>query len=109
MIDGHDILLLPSWYETFGTIALEAMARERQALVSAGCGISQWAQLAGPLQVIGEGGELVARLQALGSLDADTCRALARDSREKALALNESGAETWVNLFSEHAENRVDN
>lgn len=46
VIDGSEMLLLPSRVEAFGTIALEAMARRRLVLVSENCGILNWGNLA---------------------------------------------------------------
>ena len=42
LIDSVDALVLPSRVESFGTIALEAMARARPVLVSSACGIMSW-------------------------------------------------------------------
>jgi len=56
MVDEHDALLLPSHFETFGTIALEAMAREKLVFVSQGCGITHWSKLLSGLIVIDESG-----------------------------------------------------
>jgi glycosyltransferase involved in cell wall biosynthesis len=42
LIDDVDALVLPSTVESFGTIALEAMARGRLVVVSSQCGILSW-------------------------------------------------------------------
>lgn len=44
-IDDSDVLVLPSALETFGTVALEALARQRFVVVSRQCGISSWPTL----------------------------------------------------------------
>jgi glycosyltransferase involved in cell wall biosynthesis len=41
VIDAHDLLILPSAFETFGTVALEALARRRLVLVRETCGIAR--------------------------------------------------------------------
>ncbi|MEO1527251.1 MAG: glycosyltransferase [Planctomycetota bacterium] len=41
-MDETDVLVLPSSVETFGTVALEALARRRYVLVRRQCGISKW-------------------------------------------------------------------
>jgi len=51
-LDDTDVMVLPSEVEAFGTVALEAMARGRLTLVSAGCGIADWAVFAGALSVM---------------------------------------------------------
>ncbi|MFN3191466.1 MAG: glycosyltransferase [Aureliella sp.] len=44
-IDRCQALVLPSKFETFGTVALECLARRRFVLVSRDCGISNWPSL----------------------------------------------------------------
>lgn len=101
LLDNHDALLLPSHYETFGTIALEAMARGRLAIVSSGCGISQWPLLEDALVVIPAEQSLSECLQSLAQRpDSELC-ILARISRDRALALNEAVATEWLNLVQE--------
>lgn len=51
-IDDHHMLVLPSTFESFGTIALEAMARKRLVLVSPTCGIADWPEYANGLYVM---------------------------------------------------------
>ncbi len=41
-LDSAQVLVLPSRYETFGTVALEALARKRFVLLSRTCGIADW-------------------------------------------------------------------
>src|SRR5699024_9912781 len=45
LLAEHDALVLPSDVESFGTVALEAIACARPALVSTHCGIAEWPQL----------------------------------------------------------------
>lgn len=52
LLDTHDALVLPSTVESFGTVAMEAMMRQRLVLVSAACGIAEWAELRSGLIVI---------------------------------------------------------
>lgn len=42
VIDEHDVLLLPSHVESFGTVALEGMARGKIVIVSHNCGLVEW-------------------------------------------------------------------
>ena len=44
-IDQADLLVLPSKLESFGTVALEAMLRQRNVLISDSCGIRNWEDL----------------------------------------------------------------
>lgn len=62
-IDASDIIVLPSHIESFGTAALEGMARGRLALVSRHCGILDWPELAEGLYYIKENENLAAALK----------------------------------------------
>jgi len=67
-IDATDVLILPSVVEAFGTVALEALARGRNALVSPGCGIRDWPELVRALYEIGPDehpAEAIARIAAM--------------------------------------------
>lgn len=52
VMDAHDALVLPSKVESFGTVALEAMARQRIVVVSQACGIQSWSCLRAGLTVM---------------------------------------------------------
>lgn len=54
-VDSHDLLILPSSVEAFGTVALEAMARQRLVMVTPACGINDWPGLRGGLFVMQPG------------------------------------------------------
>jgi len=45
LLDGTDLLVLPSLVESFGTVAVEAMARRCIVLLSSNCGLLEWPQL----------------------------------------------------------------
>ncbi len=51
IMDESDLLVLPSKVEGFGTIALEAMARRINVLVSPACGLLDWPLLSGSVFV----------------------------------------------------------
>lgn len=50
-MDASDALVLPSELESFGSVALEAMARQRLVCVTDTCGIADWPELAEPLVI----------------------------------------------------------
>lgn len=52
LIDQHDALVLPSAVESFGTVAMEAMVRQRLVFVSAACGITEWPELRDGLTIV---------------------------------------------------------
>lgn len=101
LIDDHDVLVLPSHVESFGTVALEAMSRQRIALVSKECGISEWQDLRPGLLVIGEGETLAKALERLRSESDATRIDLAKKARECAVAQNEWNLEQWKELLTE--------
>src|SRR5690606_3453489 len=67
-VDEHDLLILPSAVEAFGTVALEAMARRRLVMVTPACGINDWPELAGGLFVMRAQESPAAALQRLEQL-----------------------------------------
>lgn len=98
-IDATDMLILPSSVESFGTIALEAMTRNRTVLVSAACGITQWPALSPGLFRIGDGetaGEAIARV---ASVDTAVRRQKAQLGRKAAHDLNEWTLRHWIDVL----------
>ncbi|MEX2468338.1 MAG: glycosyltransferase family 4 protein [Pseudohongiellaceae bacterium] len=98
-IDEHDLLVLPSHLEAFGTIALEAMVRKRLVLVSSHCGILSWESLVhGLYQYPPEESlaEAVARIEALDPAErAATCET----ARRTALEIHDTAISGWLDLF----------
>lgn len=68
LIDANDCLVLPSKLESFGTVAMEAMVRQRLAVVSADCGITEWSDLKKGLSVIPRTSSLAKELATLQQL-----------------------------------------
>jgi len=99
-VDDHDVLLLPSYFETFGTIALEAMAREKLVFVSEGCGIAHWESLTPGLVVISEDG-LSKTLQDQLDRSPEERQATARSGRERAIAWNNQVMDLWAHIISD--------
>lgn len=100
-IDAHDCLVLPSHVESFGTVALEAMSRQRLALVSKHCGISEWPDLRPGLLVIEEGETLAMALERLRKESNESRIAKAEKARECAVAQNQWNLDQWKTLLSE--------
>ena len=98
-LDETDLLVLPSRFETFGTVAFEAMTRGRLALVSAHCGIIRWPQLVPGLFVMEEGEPLARALGRLLTLDADTLEGVARRGMESSRAMSRETVDEWVALI----------
>lgn len=105
-VDRHDLLLLPSHFESFGTIALEVMARRRLVLVSAGCGITQWPQLRAGLSVMQEGETAAQALARLVEQTPQERQARAELGESAALGLNTDCLNHWRALLVHTAEAR---
>ncbi len=104
LIDANDILVLPSHVESFGTVALEAMSRQRPALVSKNCGISEWSDLRPGLCVIEKDETLTDALDNLRQ-ESDASRiAMAEKARECAVAQNQWNLDQWKELLTEAAD-----
>lgn len=103
LIDRSDCLLLPSHFETFGSIAFEAMARGRPPLVSAGAGIHDWSQLAGGLYTLAPDEVLTDAIRRLAALPLSEREAMAERAREAALGLHEDTIAQWASVLSRHA------
>ena len=99
-MDAADLLVLPSTVESFGTVALEAMSRERLTLVSKNCGIVDWPELADSLFTIGEGETVAQAIRRIAALSGNERQRIARAARAAALKLNESSIVHWLNMLT---------
>lgn len=100
-IDRHDALVLPSHYETFGTIALEAMARQRLVVVSSGCGISHWSALQPGLFVYGENETLQDSLASISRMTPEIREKQANLGYQAAMELNRGVVDSWCFLLEQ--------
>ncbi len=98
-VDAHDALLLPSHFETFGTIALEAMAREKLVFVSKGCGITHWQSLLPGLVIIEVG--LADSIQAQLEKSVEERQAIAREANRVAVKWNNDVMYRWSHIIRE--------
>lgn len=99
VIDATDLLVLPSHVESFGTIALEAMTRNRSVLVSPACGITQWPALSPGLFRIASHETLADAIARVASLDPAVRRQKAQMGREAACELNEWTLRHWLDVL----------
>ncbi|HEY7774413.1 MAG TPA: glycosyltransferase [Marinagarivorans sp.] len=98
-VDDHDALVLPSHVESFGTVALEAMAREKLVVVSEHCGIAHWRSLRTGLITIKTSQTLAHTLRQVMVLDESTRLEYARKARICAVELNEWSLDRWRELI----------
>ncbi len=102
-VDQHDALVLPSHFESFGTIALEAMSRQRLVVVSRGAGIAEWDDLRSGFLTIGQGETLTDLVGRLVTEGAAFRLALAHRACDMAIAFNDRNLADWENLLLEVA------
>ncbi len=100
-MDLADVLVLPSYVESFGTVALEAMARQRLALVSANCGILDWSGVNDSLYRIDDGESLTEALRRIVALPAGDRQQLALRAHEAAADLNRRSFMHWRGLIED--------
>lgn len=102
-IDNHDILVLPSHFESFGTIALEAMARQRLVIVSDGCGIAGWREFHEGLYVMNIN-SLVHTLQTIQAAGEESRLQKAEAALKITRTLNQKSLEQWFSLLTDTAK-----
>ncbi|WP_035513697.1 glycosyltransferase [Pseudohaliea rubra] len=99
LIDSASLLLLPSRFETFGSIALEAMARGRPALVSTAAGIHDWPLLRPGLIPFAPGDSLAECLHSLQAYGPGRWERIERQCRTSAVILNNATIDEWQGLL----------
>lgn len=102
-IDAHDALVLPSQVESFGTVALEAMARGRLVIVSGDCGIVNWEPLADCLLVIQDSETLAGAVSRAAALPKTEQVQLAKNAALAAREFNDFNTASWQRLLAEVA------
>ncbi len=103
VIDDASLLVLPSHAETFGSVALEAMARARPVLVSAAAGIHDWPELAPGLFRLEAEETLSAAIARLRGYPADTVASAGAASREAAETFHRRTLEQWLEVLQRYA------
>ncbi len=98
-LDNTDLLVLPSEVEAFGTVALEAMARGRLALVSPGCGIADWPAFRPCLEIMQPGENTAQALSRILQTPADVLSAKAAQGRIEAEAMARDCIDEWQTLL----------
>ncbi|NEX16687.1 MAG: glycosyl transferase family 1 [Halochromatium sp.] len=99
LIDRTDLLVLPSTIESFGTIALEAMARGRLVVVSSQCGILSWDQLNRALFQMRHDEALSSALMRVCAMDQGILERKAALGREAAREINDRNLRHWLSVL----------
>ncbi len=102
-VDAAQVLVLPSTVEAFGTVALEAMARQRLVIATPACGINEWPQLARALTVIAPGESLADTVRRLAAHTPAQRQAQALAARAAAMAMNRGAVEHWARVLADCA------
>lgn len=106
LLAEHDLLVLPSDVEAFGTVALEAIACARTPLVSHRCGIRDWPELAASVFEFDPDRSLADAIRLACARPRDEREAIASRGRSAVLALNGQGVADWLELLGELANGR---
>lgn len=109
LIDSTDALVLPSTVESFGTIALEAMARGRIVAVSSECGILSWDTLERGLFQVQSNETLAQTLNRVRSLDHALLQRKADIAREGARELNDRNLRHWLRVLRDDEQSDAEN
>ncbi len=97
-LDSGDMLVLPSSIESFGTVALEAMARRRLVLVSPQCGIADWPDCAGGIIQMHAGETLPDAIERVRTMDEAERREIAYTACSTARTLSEHAVQQWLDI-----------
>ena len=100
-IDNSDVLVLPSAVETFGTVALEALARRRFVLTSRECGISKWPTLSTGLFNIGANESVASGLTEIARLSAVDRNLHAQPSWAAVQMFNQNTIRVWISFLAD--------
>lgn len=105
LLAENDALVLPSDVESFGTVALEAVACARPALVSTHCGIGEWPQLDAVLYRFDpdEPNAMVQALDALAEMRENERRRRAEAGVAAYAAIRDEGRRDWLETLVEVA------
>jgi glycosyltransferase involved in cell wall biosynthesis len=98
-LDSVDMLVLPSRVESFGTTALEAMARKRIVLASEKCGIFDWPLLKKSLFRFREKENLTDAIRQIEQLDHQRWREKAEGACSAARQFNDWTISNWLGIL----------
>lgn len=102
-LDGSDALVLPSSIEAFGTVALEALCRQRCVLVRPRCGIAKWPSLAKGLFYLGENESVAEGLRRLTNSSHEQRIATASIGWEAVEDFNRHTVRLWLDFLTDAA------
>ena len=101
VLDEADMLILPSHVESFGTIALEGMARNKTVLVSAQCGLLDWPDLNRGVFNMAQNETVADAIARVASLDYGVRNRKAKLAADAARDLNAWNVKNWLTILNE--------
>ena len=106
-IDQSQLLLLPSIFETFGTVALEALARRRFVLASKDCGIVKWPTFSNGIFCIDEDETLADAILRLREMPESERLKVAQIGWDSVDLFNEHTIRNWLKFLCDTVENQI--
>jgi glycosyltransferase involved in cell wall biosynthesis len=103
VLDRSELLILPSKFETFGSVALEAMARGRLALVTPNVGIYEWKDLHRGLIFMESPDAIGKSLRELQKLSPAALQERSRAARQGAQQLHHHTLRDWLSVLENYA------
>lgn len=104
LLDECDMLVLPSRVESFGTVAVEAMARRKMVLVSRSCGLLRWPALAETVFAMEPDEGLADALRRVEKIPEATLAARTEAGYERAQDLHVQTLAGWFDMLSAFAD-----
>ncbi len=105
-IDGTDLVLLPSRFETFGSAAYEGLLRRRAVLVSEGCGLIRWPRLAEGVVTMGPDEDVSQAIARLVQMPRESLQRGIRKGYEGARAMSGETLDRWLSILIDMARGR---
>ncbi len=98
LLDACQMLVLPSKFETFGTVALEALARQRFVATTEDCGISKWPDLSCGLFKVNSR-DLPSSIEHITKMPAAERERVARQGWQAVRTFNEHTIRGWLKFL----------
>ncbi len=106
-MDEADILVLPSHVESFGTVALEGMARGRLVIVSPRCGIADWPNLEKGIFRMRPEERVSEAIVRIAMHDAQDLTSRAKIAQDAAVEFNHYSVSRWLTTLARYAHRPV--
>jgi glycosyltransferase involved in cell wall biosynthesis len=100
ILDSIDMIILPSHVESFGTTALEAMARNRIVLASQNCGIFDWPLLKQNIFRVRKTETLADAIRRIARLDHQRLKEKAEGGCVAARQFNDWTINNWIEILN---------